>query len=158
LIFAEEKGKELAMHELTMAQSIIEAVTLEAEKNRARVVKEVNIDVGELMQLDAKALSEALKLLLTGPKLQNAKVLVHVRKATFSCAKCGTKWDMRETKKQLSSSVPDSLLVREPDSKEFPLHFLPYLSSSFLHCPDCGSSDIATSEGEDVKIRRIVME
>jgi hydrogenase nickel insertion protein HypA len=146
------------MHELTMAKNIIEALTLEVEKNNARAVKEVNIDVGELMQLDAEALREALKLLLTGPKFENAKVLVHVRKATFSCVRCGNKWDMVETKKQLSSSIPDSLLVREPESKELPLHFIPYLYSSFVHCPDCGSSDITTSDGEDVKIRKIVME
>lgn len=145
------------MHELSVAQSIVDTVLLEADKNHARQIKEINIDVGELMQLDTKALADALKILMTGDRLKGARVLVHVKSASFSCRKCSNQWGMAEARKQLAQ-VPDSLLVREPDSKELPLHFLPYLYPSFVHCPKCGSADTATTEGEDIKLRKLIME
>lgn len=145
------------MHELSVAQSIVDAVLLEAEKNGASHVKEINIDVGEMMQLDTRALSESLKLLMIGAKLRAAKIRIHLKRAHFSCRKCQNQWSMEEARRQLES-VPDSLLIREPDSKELPLHFLPYLYPSFIHCPNCGSADVMTLEAEDVKLRKLVME
>lgn len=145
------------MHELSIAQSIIDYAVSEADKNNARVVSEIRVDVGELMQVDTKALRELIKLLMTGPKLEKCKVSMHVVPASFRCRKCGFSWSMREAKRQLRQTA-DSLLVREPDSKELPLHFLPSLYSSFLHCPKCGSADTVAEGGEDIQIRRLVVE
>jgi len=58
---------------------------------------------------------------------------MHVNEASFSCRRCGAKWNMTDAKKELEQ-VPDSLRIREPDSKELPLHFLPYVYSAFIHC------------------------
>lgn len=146
------------MHELSIAQSILDAVNLEADKHKAKNVNEINIDVGELMQLDTSALSDSLKLLLTtDSRLKTARALIHVQSASFRCNKCGSEWDMNETRKQLDR-VSDSLLVREPDSKELPLHFLPSLFPSFVHCPECGSADVSTVGGDDIKLRKLIME
>jgi hydrogenase nickel insertion protein HypA len=145
------------LHELSIAQSVVSAVLLEAEKNNASHVKEINLDVGELMQLETDVLADALNMLMTGEKLNGAKVSVHVKSALFSCRRCGNRWDMSEVKRQLER-VPDSLLVREPDSKEVPLHFFPYLYSSFANCPKCGSTDVATLDGDDIKLRTLILE
>ena len=145
------------MHELSVAQSIVDAVLLEADKNEASHVKEINIEVGELMQLDTRALGEALHLLMTGERLKGARIHIHTRDASFTCRKCQNHWGMAEARKQLDE-IPDSLLVREPDSKEVPLHFLPYLYPSFIHCSKCGSADVTTTEGEDLRLRKLVME
>jgi len=144
------------MHELGVAQSVVDAVLSEAEKNNAQKVEEINVDVGELMQIDSEALEKMLILLMKGPKLAGTRVRLNVQKASFSCRKCTGKWDMTEARKQLSS-VPDDLLIREPDSKELPLHFLPYLYPAFLRCPKCGSSDIAVTQGEDIRLRKLIM-
>jgi hydrogenase nickel incorporation protein HypA/HybF len=145
------------LHELSIAQSIIDYAVAEADRNGAKSVSEIQVEIGELMQVDVRGLKDLLRLLLTGPKLENCKVGLRVKEAAFRCRKCGTAWDMREAKKQLQETA-DSLLVREPDSKELPLHFLPSLYSSFLHCPKCGSADIAAESGEDIRLRRLVME
>lgn len=145
------------MHELSIAQSIIDYVISEADKNDAKSVSEIQIEVGELMQVDVAGLRELVRLLMTGPRLQNCKVELSVKSASFRCRKCGATWDMKEAKKQLQQTA-DSFLVREPDSKELPLHFLPSLYSSFLNCPNCGSADIAAESGEDIRLRRLVME
>jgi len=145
------------LHELSVAQSIVDTVLSEVEKNEAKRVTEISLDVGQLMQLDRNALAFALRLLMTGPVLKGARVRVNVRKASFSCRKCGRAWGMAEAQKQLAE-VPDTLRVREPDSKELPLHFLPSLYPAFIRCPRCGSSDISSKEGEEIQFRRLVIE
>lgn len=145
------------MHELSIAQSIIDYAVAEADKNDAKLVREIRIEVGELMQVDVEALKYLVKLLMKGPRLENCRVEFKTKEADFRCGKCGTTWGMKEAKQQLQRTT-DSLLVREPDSKELPLHFLPSLYSSFVHCPKCGSADIVVESGEDIRLRRLVME
>jgi hydrogenase nickel incorporation protein HypA/HybF len=145
------------LHELSIAQSIVDTVLSEVKKNDAKRVTEISVDVGQLMQLDRNALAFALRLLMTGPVLKGARVRVRVKKASFSCKKCNLEWGMAEAQKQLAE-VPDTLRVREPDSKELPLHFLPFLYPAFIRCPRCGSSDISSKEGEEIQLRRVVME
>lgn len=145
------------MHELSIAQSIIDYMVSEADKNGAKSVSEIQIEVGELMQVDLAGLKELVLLLMKGPRLEKCRVELSLKEAGFRCRKCGAAWDMKEARKQLEQTA-DSLLVREPDSKELPLHFLPSLYSSFLNCPKCGSADIAAESGEDIRIRRLVLE
>jgi len=145
------------LHEMGIAQNIVDTVLSEAEKKGAKRITEISVDVGQLMQLDRDALAFGLKLLMRGPTLRGARVRVRVRKASFSCRRCNSKWGMAEAQKQLAE-VPDALRVREPDSKELPLHFLPYLYPAFIRCPGCGSSDIFSREGEEIKFRRVLME
>jgi hypothetical protein len=56
--------------------------------------------------------------------------------------------------KQLGK-VPDDLLVREPENKEVPVHFLPALYPAFLRCPSCGSSDVELVGGNNVKVTKV---
>jgi hydrogenase nickel incorporation protein HypA/HybF len=144
------------LHELSIAQSIVYAVLSEAQKKDAKRVTEISVDVGQLMQLDRNALAFALRLLMSGPVLKGARVRVRVRKASFSCRKCNLQWGMAEAQKQLAE-VPDTLRVREPDSKELPLHFLPSLYPAFIRCPRCGSSDVSSKEGTEMQLRRVVI-
>jgi len=157
LIYGPTANSWLRMHELSVAQSITDFALSETQKQNARRVTEISVDVGELMQVDTKVLLDALNMLMSGTKLKGCKVRVRVAAASFSCRRCLSSWGMAEAKSQLGA-VPEDLLVKEPDSDELPLHFLPYLYPAFIHCPRCGSSDIAVTEGEDVQIRKMVLE
>ena len=145
------------MHELSIAQNIVDFALSEADKNNAMAVSEVFIDVGELMQVEVDVLEKALGLLMAGPRLAGCSVHMQVEAASFQCRRCDASWGMEEARRQLERT-PDSLRVKEPDSIELPLHFLPSLYSAFLHCPKCGSVDIVASAGEDIRLRRLVME
>lgn len=145
------------MHELSAAQCIVDAVLVEAEKNRATHVKEIDVEIGELKQLDTRAVSESLRILMNSDKLRGAKIRIHVKKARFSCRSCQNQWDMKEAREQLAT-VPDSLPVREMDIKKLAPHFLPHLYSSLIHCLKCGSTEVTTLEGEDIRLRKLVME
>ena len=145
------------MHELGIAQSVVDSALAEADKVKAKRVTSIEVDVGELMQLDVKALEDALRMLMRGPRLEGAAIDVRVTEASFSCRRCGAQWRMDEAKRQLEE-VPDDLRIREPDSVELPLHFLPYLYPSFVRCPSCGSSDSSATEGEDIRVTRVVLD
>lgn len=145
------------MHELSLAQGIIDAVISETKKNGGKAVREMDVEVGELMQLDCGALEAMLKALMTGPMFSGAVLHLSVAQASFSCRGCGARWGMDEAKRQLAS-VPGSLKVREPDSEELPLHFLPYLYPAFVRCPECGSSDSSAVGGEQISLRRLVLD
>jgi hydrogenase nickel insertion protein HypA len=145
------------LHELSIAQSIVEFALYEADKNRAERVAELDVEVGEIMQVDSEVLKKALAALMAGPRLTGAHVRVRLEPAHFLCRRCGSEWDMADTKEQLSQ-VPDSLLIREPDSNELPLHFLPDLYAAFIRCPTCGSSDFSAVRGDDIRVMRVVLE
>jgi len=145
------------MHELSIARSIVDFAESEKERQNAERVTEIQLEVGELMQVDSSVLLQALEALTAGSSLKGCRVRVDVLPASFSCRRCSSSWDMEEAKKQLGV-VQEDLLVKEPDSDELPLHFLPYLYPAFIHCPTCGSSDVEVVTGEDVQIRRMVLE
>lgn len=145
------------MHELGIAQTIVDTVLSEVEKSDAKKVTQISVDVGQLMQLDRNALAFALRVLMNGPVLQGARITVRVKRASFACRKCSQVWGMAEAQKQLAK-IPGTLRVREPDSRELPLHFLPFLYPAFLSCPKCGSADISSKEGEEMRLRKVVIE
>ena len=145
------------MHEMGIAQGIVDYAVNEAKARNSSKVAEIQVEVGELSMIDRSILSNALRLLKTGPMMGGCRFRVRVRKVSFECRKCSAKWPMAEAMKQLEK-VPQDLLVREPDSREVPLHFLPSLYPAFVRCPKCGSADLDVTAGEDVKIMRLVFE
>ena len=145
------------MHELGIAQSIVDFAVSEARARNSSRVAEVQVEVGELAMIDRGILSNALRTLRSGPMLASCRFRVRTRKVSFKCRKCSATWPMAEAMKQLENVAPE-LLVREPDSSELPLHFLPSLYPAFVRCPKCGSADLDVSAGEDVKIMRVVFE
>jgi hydrogenase nickel incorporation protein HypA/HybF len=145
------------MHELGIAQSIVDYALSEAKTRNADRVAEIHVEVGELAMIDRSVLSHALRMLKTGPQMERCRFSIRKRDVSFVCRKCAAKWPMAEAMKQLGE-VPQELLVREPESNEVPLHFLPSLYPAFVRCPKCGSADIEATAGEDVKIMRLVFE
>ena len=142
---------------MSLAQSVVASIMSEASKHGAKKVLKIQLAVGELMQLDKGILVESFRSLLEGPTLGGAELEVDDDRAAFTCQKCSAKWGMDEAKRQLQDVAPE-LLIAEPDSKELPLHFLPELYPAFVHCPQCGSSDIFLSDGGVIKITRLVLE
>jgi len=134
----------------------MDVVLAEAERKHSKRVARVDISIGELMMLDRRAFSEALRLLRSDPLYAGTRIQVKVEKAHFSCRRCSTEWGMEEATKQLDK-VDDRVKIREPDSIELPLHFLPELYPSFITCPKCGSSDSVLQGGDEVKITKLVL-
>jgi hydrogenase nickel incorporation protein HypA/HybF len=146
-----------ALHELSIAQNVIDSVLSEVEKNSAKKVLLIEISIGELMQLDKDAFLSCLSSFLGGPVLGASRLEVKTESAAFECRKCSLRWGMEETKRQLDK-VDRGLRIQESEGAELPLHFLPQLYPAFVHCPGCGSSDILLKDGQSVQITKLVLE
>lgn len=145
------------MHEFGIARSIADFATSEVEKQRARRVVELEVEVGDLTMVEGPLLSHALRVLMKGPILGDCRVRVRKKPLTLVCRRCSSSLSMKTAMRQMES-VPESLLVREPDSKESPTHFLPSLFPAFFHCTRCGSADLELKGGEGVEIRKMKLE
>jgi len=135
----------------------MDVVSAEAQKKHSKRVARLDITIGELMMLDRRAFGESLRLLRSGSMYAGTRVQVKVEKAHFSCRRCSTEWEMGEAMRQLGK-VDDRAKIREPDSVELPLHFLPELFPSFIECPKCGSSDSFLKGGDEIKITKLLLE
>jgi hydrogenase nickel incorporation protein HypA/HybF len=84
------------MHELGIAQSILEAVNAEAARhNGARPVK-VALRVGELAAVDPEALRFALEALTSDTELQGLQLEIETCPRRHRCLECGTEFAIKD--------------------------------------------------------------
>lgn len=77
------------MHELSIATNIVEIAVEYAEKNNASVVKEIEIEVGELSGVVVEALEFAMDSATKQTILENAKVKIDFIHGKAKCNHCG---------------------------------------------------------------------
>lgn len=146
------------MHEWSLAEGIYRAVLEFAESHNVKKILEVEIKVGELMQLDLELMKEAIVTLAQGSIMEGAKIEFSVEKAEFRCEKCGYEWNFETAKKEIKRRISkDKLIKDEAGSLDLPLHYIPDLVYALAICPRCGSSNILVTSGRDVKIQKIMV-
>jgi len=82
------------MHELTLATAIVEMAVLEAEKNNAGSVKEIELEVGKLSGVDADALEFALSLAVRNTKLEYTVIKILHTDGIGRCNLCNRSFIM----------------------------------------------------------------
>jgi len=81
------------MHELGIAQSILERVQQEsAQRNGARATK-VGVRIGELSGVDPAALSFGFEVLVKGTLLEGLDLEIDYRKRMQRCFKCSREYE-----------------------------------------------------------------
>lgn len=76
------------MHELSLAQSIVEIVENTAAQNNAHSVASVKLIVGELAGVEMKSLMQGLKIASCGTVMENAKIEIERPRGTAWCLMC----------------------------------------------------------------------
>ena len=128
------------MHEWALAEAVITAAQQIAEKENLKEIREVNIKIGELQQVERDILRFALSQIKPA-SFKNAVFHISTAKTTLKCRVCGNTWLFRETK-------------LDEDTAEA-IHFVPEVSHSYIKCPKCGSPDFEVSEGRGVWLENI---
>lgn len=129
------------MHELTLAQSLVEAVLRETEvrppaptplpvgegrgEGPVRRVTAVRVAVGGLTHIEPENLKFWYEELTRGTRLAGTSLLVEKRPTRVRCQRCG---------------------------REFAV-----LANSFV-CPDCGVADVRLASGDEVILESIEVE
>ena len=128
------------MHEWALAEAVITAAQQIAEKENLKEIKEVNIKVGVLQQVEKDILHFALSQLKPA-SFKNAEFHISKAKTTLRCRVCGHAWLFRKNK--LDENIAEAI------------HFVPEVAHSYIKCPKCGSPDFEITEGRGVWLENI---
>lgn len=120
------------MHELSMAQGIINAVLDTANENNATEVNEVTVEVGRLAMINPEQLQFILGVLVENTIMEDAEIKFEEIPAEIQCYDC--------------EFNGDAVL----DDKD---HYAP-----LVKCPKCDSLNVETLNGKDIVVKNIVIE
>ena len=120
------------MHELSMAQGIINAVIETAESNNATEVNEVTIELGRLAMVNPEQLEFILGVLVENTILEDAKIVFEEIPAEIECREC---------------KFHGNAIVDEKD------HYAP-----MIQCPECENYAVEILNGKDIVVKNIVIE
>ena len=120
------------MHELSMAQGIIDAVIETAESNNATEVTEVTIELGRLAMVNPEQLGFILGVLVENTILEDAKIVFEEIPVEIECNDC---------------SFHGIAILDDKD------HYAP-----IVKCPECESYSIEILNGKDIVVKNIVIE
>ncbi|ADC47483.1 hydrogenase nickel insertion protein HypA [Methanobrevibacter ruminantium M1] len=120
------------MHELAMAQGILNAVLETAEANNAIEVTEIVIEIGKLAMLNPEQLKFMLGVLCSETIAENAELIVEDIDVEIKCHNC------------------DFEGVANVDDSD---HYAP-----MILCPKCESHRVEVKNGKDVTVRNISIE
>jgi hydrogenase nickel incorporation protein HypA/HybF len=118
------------MHEISIAGAIIDAVLDAAEKNNARRVSKVYLEIGELTALNPDQLKFIFQTITKGTVAEGATYDIQVIKPSINCKKCSYKGPIEFFEK---------------------LHFfLP-----IIKCPQCDEPDVDIVAGRECFVKKI---
>ncbi|CAK7010657.1 MAG: Hydrogenase maturation factor HybF [Parabacteroides sp.] len=78
------------MHELSIAQSIVELAEQQARSHQSDCIEEVELEIGYLSGVEIQTLEFALESAVKGTMLEQARIVRHYIKGEGQCADCGT--------------------------------------------------------------------
>ena len=120
------------MHELSMAQAIVDTVMDAAEKNNAQDVLEVTIEIGHLTMLNSEQLKFLLDVIIEGTLLENSEILIEEIPVEIKCQSC-------DFKGEANTEGSD--------------HYL-----TIVVCPECGGRNLEITKGRECNVKNIRIE
>lgn len=118
------------MHEISIAGAIIDAVLDAANKNNAKKVNEVFIEIGELTALNPDQLKFIFETITAGTVAEGAEYRIEVIRPMIRCRTC-------------SYDGPIEFFEK--------LHF--FLPA--VRCPECGEPDVDIIAGRECCVKKI---
>ena len=121
------------MHELSMANSMVEAILDTAKKNDAIKINEAVFEIGELTMLNPEQLKFMLGVMCEGEELtKNAEMIINTVDVEIKCHNCGFEG------------------IGDIDDSD---HYAP-----MILCPECESHRVQVLNGKDITVRSISIE
>jgi hydrogenase nickel incorporation protein HypA/HybF len=77
------------MHEMSIAQSVLDIAVGEMEKNASRGIRKIKISIGEFSGVVKEALEFAFDVLITETPAAKASIEIEVVPMTAKCLECG---------------------------------------------------------------------
>ncbi|TSA12712.1 MAG: hydrogenase maturation nickel metallochaperone HypA [Deltaproteobacteria bacterium] len=84
------------MHELSIAQGILDIIQNEAEKNAIERVSAVRLKLGKLTAVEPSSLSFCFELITKGTLAEGARLEIETVPITGRCAQCGREFTLED--------------------------------------------------------------
>jgi hydrogenase nickel incorporation protein HypA/HybF len=82
------------MHEMSIAQSLIEIIEEEMEKHGAKALRSVRLHIGQLSAVVPEALSFCFEVITEGTALQGARLNMEIVPLRGHCRGCGAEFEI----------------------------------------------------------------
>ena len=89
---AGQENKQSVMHEMSIAESIIDIVDAEVRKAAASSLSEVELEIGTLAGIEYEALEFALKVLAPKSIIEGVNIVIHKPEGLASCSDCDARF------------------------------------------------------------------
>lgn len=83
------------MHEMSVAQSLIEIIKEEMVKHEASVLQSVRLKIGQLSAVVPESLSFCFEVMTSGTELEGAKLIMEVVSLKGTCQECNNTFEIR---------------------------------------------------------------
>lgn len=84
------------MHEMSIAQNILDIVREEMERHKVKKLQAINVAVGEMSAVVPSSLSFCWKVMIDGTDLAETKFNIRVVPLTYRCFDCGEEFTAEE--------------------------------------------------------------
>ena len=82
------------MHEMSIAQSLLEIIKEEMAKNDAKVLRSVRLHIGQLTAIVPDSLSFCFEIMTNGTELEGAKLLMEIIPLMGYCNGCKKEFEI----------------------------------------------------------------
>ncbi len=84
------------MHEMSIAQSLLDVIKDEMRKHNATELKSVLVHIGQLSAIVPESLSFCFEVMTSGTELEGAKLNMEIIPLTGNCRKCGQPFEIKD--------------------------------------------------------------
>jgi len=84
------------MHEMSIAQSLIEIIREEMVRHGAQHLRSVRLQVGEMSAVVPESLSFSFEVITSGTPLEGAKLVIETVPPEGRCTECGKQFEIKD--------------------------------------------------------------
>ncbi len=84
------------MHEMSIAQSLLDVIKEEMQKHHATVLKSVRVHIGQLSAIVPESLSFCFEIMTSGTELEGAKLNMEIIPLVGNCRTCGKSFEIED--------------------------------------------------------------
>ena len=84
------------MHEMSIAQSLLEIIREEMAQHDAKVLKSVRLHIGQLSAIVPDSLSFCFEIMTSGTELEGAKLIMEIIPLRGVCRECSQEFEIRD--------------------------------------------------------------
>ena len=84
------------MHEMSIAQNLIQIVREEMDRHGARALKSVHLDIGQMSSVVPEALSFCFEVATSGTDMEGATLVMNIVPLRGYCPQCEKEFEIRD--------------------------------------------------------------